>query len=77
MIRKPSRPVHFDPGSAVRALAPTESFVAMQIDLNDWYAGLPPGGYRLELTFGADSGIGEGSTNWLSFSIDDPDARGP
>jgi hypothetical protein len=75
--REPSRTEHFDPGPAARLLGPTESFAAMRIDVNDWYAGLPPGSYFLELTFEAVSGIGKGSTNWVSFGIGDPDRRGP
>ncbi len=75
--REPSRTEHFDPGPAARLLAPTESFVAMQIDVNEWYAGLPPGSYLLGLKFEADSGIGKGSTNRVSFEIGDPDRRGP
>jgi hypothetical protein len=75
--REPSRTEHFDPGPAARLLTPTESFAAMRIDVNDWYAALPPGNYLLELTFEADSGIGKGSTNRMSFWIGDPDRRGP
>lgn len=69
-VWEPSRTARFDPGDASRTLAPTESFEAMRLDLNDWYAGLRPGGYRLRLTFGPDSGVGEGTTNELEFWID-------
>jgi len=48
----------------------------MRLDLNDRYAGLQPGGYWLHLTFGADSGVGEGTTNRMEFWIADPDKRG-
>jgi hypothetical protein len=75
--REPSRTEHFDSGPAARLLAATESFAAMRIDVNDWYAALPPGSYLLELTFEADSGIGKGSTNRMSFGIGDPDCRRP
>jgi hypothetical protein len=74
--RKPSRTDRFDPGNASRTLAPTESFEAMRLDLNDWYAGLQPGRYHLHLTFDADSGLGEGTTNRLEFQIVEPDPSG-
>jgi len=74
--RKPTRTDRFDPGNASRTLAPTESFEAVRLDLNDWYAGLQPGGYWLELKFGADSGVGEGRTNFMEFWIAEPDKRG-
>ena len=48
----------------------------VRLDLNDWYAGLKPGGYWLHLTFGADSGIGEGTTNEMAFWIVEPDKPG-
>jgi hypothetical protein len=73
--RNPTRTDRFEPGNASRTLAPTESFEAFRIDLNDWYAGLRPGGYLLSLTFGADAGIGEGRTNDLEFWIVEPDKR--
>ncbi len=75
--RQPSRTDRFDPGNASWPLAPTESFEALRLDLNEWYAGLQPGGYRIHLRFGADSGVGEGTTNWLEFWIVETDKRGP
>ncbi len=75
--RKPTRTGRFDPGDASRTLAPTESFEAARLDLDDWYGELPPGHYWLHLTFGADSGVGEGTTNRMEFWIIEPDKRGP
>jgi hypothetical protein len=73
--RTPTRTDRFDPGNASRTLAPTESFEAARLDLNDWYAGLQRGGYWLHLTFGADSGVGEGTTNRIQFWIVEPERR--
>ena len=54
--------------------SPVESFEALQIDLNDWFAGLGPGSFRLHIAFAKDSGIGEGMTNDIFFTIvDRPD----
>jgi hypothetical protein len=75
--RLPTRTDRFVPGNASRTLAPTASFDACRLDLNDWYAGLQPGGYWFHLTFGADSGIGQGTTNRMEFWIVEPDKRGP
>ncbi len=71
--RRPTRTDRFDPGNASRTLAPTASFDACRLDLSDWYAGLQPGGYWFHLTFGADSGVGEGTTNRMEFWIVEPD----
>ena len=71
--RKPTGIDQFDPGNASRTLAPSESFVAIRLDLNDWYAGLKPGWYSLQVNFGAESGIGEGTTDHLQFWIVEPD----
>ena len=71
--RPPARTDRFDPGNASRTLAPTESFDACRLDLNDWYTGLQPGNYWLQVTFGADSGVGAGKTNRMKFWIDDSD----
>lgn len=72
-LRPPARTDRFDPGNASRTLAPTESFDACRLDLNDWYTGLQPGNYWLQVTFGADSGVGAGKTNRMKFWIDDSD----
>jgi hypothetical protein len=72
---QPTRSARFDPGGASRILAPTESFVAMQIDLNDWFAPLRPGSYRAHVTFAKDSGLGEGTTNDAYFVIGDQGDR--
>ena len=71
----PRRAPETDADAAVRSrqrartLAPTESFEAVRLDLNDWYGELQPGRYWLELTFGADSGIGEGTTNQIDIEV--------
>jgi hypothetical protein len=65
----PTRTAHFDPGDAARSLAPTESLQVLTLDLNDWYAGLKPGPYRLHLKFTADSGLAEGTSNDVFFVI--------
>ncbi len=72
----PTRTDQFDPGNASRTLAPSESLEAMRLNLNDWYAGLKPGWYMLQVKFGTDSGIGEGTTNQLQFWIVEPDQNG-
>ncbi len=74
--RQPARTDQFDPGNASRTLAPSESFEALRLDLNEWYAGLKPGWYWLQVNFGADSGIGEGTTDQLQFWIVEPDKSG-
>jgi hypothetical protein len=74
--RNPTRTDRFEAGNASRMLAPTESFGAMRIDVSDWYARLEPGVYWLELAFGADSGLGEGTTNRLEFWIVEADKQG-
>lgn len=70
--RTPTRAARFDPGDASRSLAPTESFDALRIDLADWFGPLAPGSYRLHATFAADSGLGEGRTSDLYFTVGDP-----
>ncbi len=70
---KPMRTEQFDPGRAARMLAPSESFEALRVDLNDWFAGLKPGGYWLQANFGTESGIGEGTTNRLQIWIVESD----
>jgi hypothetical protein len=75
--RKPTRTARFDPGDAFRTLAPTESFEAMSLDLNDWFGPLAPGSYRLQATFSAVSGVEEGTTYQLPFAIGDPGPRRP
>ena len=70
--RTPTRTARFDPGDASRSLAPTESFDALRIDLADWFGPLAPGSYRLHATFAADSGLGEGRTSDLYFTVGDP-----
>jgi hypothetical protein len=73
--RKPTREARFDPGDASRPLGPTESFEALSLDLNDWFAGLAPGSYQFRMTFAPDSGLGEGGTNEAFFRIGDPEDR--
>jgi hypothetical protein len=63
------RDVHFDPGELSRPLIPLESFVAMRLDLNDWFDLTTPGKYRLRVTFAADSGIGKGSSSEAYFQV--------
>ena len=70
---KPLRTEQFDPNKAARMLAPSESFEALRVNLADWYAGLKPGGYWLQMNFETESGIGEGTTNRLQIRIDEPD----
>jgi hypothetical protein len=70
--RTPIRTARFDPGNASRLLAPTDSFDALRIDLADWFGPLAPGSYRLHATFAADSGLGEGQTSDLYFTVGDP-----
>lgn len=61
-----------DAGNASRNLAPTESFEALRLDLNDWYGRLQPGRYVFHIEFDAASGIGPGQTNAVRFSIVEP-----
>jgi hypothetical protein len=56
-------------------LAPTESFEAMQVNLDDWFAPLAPGTYRLQVTFGEESGVGSGTSSEAFFTIGAPDPR--
>jgi len=65
----------FAPGDARRALAPAESFEAGRLDLNDWFPITRPGLYRLRLTVRDDSGLGEGSSNEVSFPVAVPPAK--
>ena len=65
----------FDPGDGSRIVAPTESFEAMKIDLSDWFAALTPGTYRVHVTFAKNSGLGEGTTNDVYFTIGDQGER--
>ena len=69
---KPKRTDHFDPGQTTRPLGPFEVFDAMPIDLNDWFDLARPGSYRVHVTFAADSGVGEGSTNDWYFTVGEP-----
>jgi hypothetical protein len=66
----------FNPGDASRTLAPTESIEALRLDLNDWYGELKSGWYWLQVNFGAESGIGERTTNQLQFWIVAPEENG-
>lgn len=70
----PARSAAFDPGARSRMLAPTESFEAMRLDINDWFPGLTPGMYWFYVDFAPQSGLGKGTTNRLQFWIVDPDA---
>jgi hypothetical protein len=72
---EPTRAAHFDPGVALRTLAPTESFGAMQIELSDWFGPLAPGAYRVRIAFSKNSGLGEEPTNDLYFMIGDQGER--
>jgi hypothetical protein len=45
----------------------------LRLDLADWYGALPSGRYHIHLTFGADSGVGEGTTNAMEFWIVEPE----
>ena len=65
------RTARFDPAEATRMLTPTESFEAMRIALNDWFAALGPGTYRARIAFAKNSGLGEGKTNDAYFTIGD------
>jgi hypothetical protein len=73
--RPPTRDARFDAGDASRMLAPTDSFEAISLDLNDWFAPLGPGTYRLQITFGKGSGLREGETNDVGFTMGVPDNR--
>ena len=68
-VIEPKRDGHFDPGQGTRLLAPLETFEAIRLDLNDWFDLTKAGSYRVGVTFGADSGIGEGSAAEAYFRI--------
>ncbi|WP_406698713.1 hypothetical protein V5E97_07485 [Singulisphaera sp. Ch08] len=68
---EPKRVAHFDPGEGARLLAPLETFEAMRLDLNDWFDLTKPGHYRLNVTFAADSGVGEGVSSEVYFLVGD------
>ena len=66
---KPKRTDHFDPGEAARPLGPFAEFDAMQLDLNEWFDLSRRGTYYAHVRFAADSGIGEGTSNHLYFTV--------
>jgi hypothetical protein len=70
---KPKRTDRFDPGAAARPLAAFAEFGAMQLNLNDWFDLSRPGTYFVRLTFTADSGVGEGTSNDWHFSVGEPE----
>ncbi len=74
---KPKRTEYFDPGQTTHPLGPFEVFDAMPIELNDWFDLARPGSYRVHVTFAADSGVGEGSTNDWYFTVGERDGLVP
>jgi hypothetical protein len=62
---------HFEPGDTSRVLQPLESFEALRFDLGDWFDLKKPGGYRLRVSFAANSGLGEGSSSEVLFHTGD------
>ncbi len=68
-VVEPKRDAHFDPGAGSRPLAPLDAFEAMRFDLSDWFDLTKPGTYRLQVTFAADSGIGEGFSGEAYFQV--------
>ena len=43
----------------------------MRVDLNDWFDMTKPGNYRLNVSFTARSGLGEGSSSNAYFQVGD------
>ena len=67
----PSRePATFTPGRGERVLDASESMPAFQGDLRDWFAVTQPGLYRLYVTWEKDSGVGEGLSNEVLFTLE-------
>src|SRR5262249_28313989 len=64
---KPSDP--FVPEPKTRSLAPFETMEAIRLDLNDRFDLTRPGTYRVQVTFTADSGVGEGESNHWMFTV--------
>ena len=58
-----------DPGQATTVLAPTQITHAMRIDLSRWFEITRPGCYRAKLVISKESGLGEGETNRVCFSM--------
>ena len=63
------RDAHFEPGPGLRVLQPLEAFEAMRFDVSDWFDVSKPGKYRLQVTFSADSGLGEGVASNKNFQV--------
>lgn len=74
---KPKRTDSFAAGGALRPLAPFEEFEAMRLDLKEWFDLSRPGLYQVWVTFSAESGFGEGTSNRWYFTMGDADNPQP
>jgi hypothetical protein len=66
---KPKSTARFNPDLLTRTLEAAESFDAFSIRLEDWFDIERQGTYNLRIRFGAESGIGEGTSNESYFPI--------
>ena len=72
----PKSTARLAPDAATRTLEPAGSFDAFSLKVEDWFDVSRPGTYRLRVRFGADSGLGEGTSNEQIFPVPEP-ARPP
>jgi hypothetical protein len=71
----PKITARFAAGGDERVLAPAGEVEAFTLDLNDWFEITKPGAYRLKFVSTKDSGLGEGESNEVMFSLAAPTER--
>ena len=69
---KPNSTARFNPDPTMRTLEAAESFDAFSIRIDDWFDVSRQGTYRLQVRFGPESGVGEGTSNEFIFPIPGP-----